>query len=335
MWQGLLVALLVVGFTGMGAVVAAPLQAVGTCLGGCCGSFLAAGCCKLAGGGSVDNARAARMVLLWLQAFSAALAAIVATTPERWLPWTCGRLGDVGLGRLGVCGCTADQDPGRCWSEQLVFRVEAACAAVFLTLLIMTVSGCAHGASRTYAVAKFMAIASIGLVSLFFDNGLFSGFGALASTASSIFLVAQAVLLIDFAYTWNETWWAKALACRRNIGPNGIQGYRTWMVAILVASALLLLGSVASSAYLYDSFSDNHGRVVNIVAVVIALLLLLVSITSWCEHGALLTSSVVMALASAARRARVARRVLRRDGSGLTPVCLCALGSAGGWTRDS
>mmetsp|Transcript_87073 Transcript_87073/g.186664 ORF Transcript_87073/g.186664 Transcript_87073/m.186664 type:complete len:439 (+) Transcript_87073:83-1399(+) len=277
----------------MGGLISAPLSAAGTCLGACCGSFTAAGCCKLAASGSVSSERAARCVLVWLQAFTAALAMLVSVTPGRWLPWTCDKLDTVGMGDVGICACSDSTDPLRCWSDQLVYRTEAAGMAVFLTLLIMAVSGCAQGASRSHAVAKFMAVFLIGFALLFVPNDALGAFGQVATIASAVFLVAQSVLLIDFAYTWNETWYSNALAAhRREIGT---RGYRTWLGALMAASATLFFGSVACSVYMYTSYPDATSRGINLAALLLSLVLLVVSITDWCEHGALLTSTVVSA----------------------------------------
>ncbi|CAK0884097.1 unnamed protein product [Prorocentrum cordatum] len=274
----------------MGSVVAAPLSAAATFLGGCCGTF-AAGCCyRLAGSGQVGSAQAVRSVIVLLQAFTAALATVASATPTLWLPWACGRLRAVGAGDLGICGCSGDE---ACWADQLVYRAEAAGVAVFLALLLMAAGGCAEGASRSAAVAKFMAVPLIGFVLLFVGNDVLSTFGAFATVASAVFLAVQAVMLIDFAYAWNEDWYAKALEARR--GARASSGFQGWQMGILVASALLLLGSIAGTICLLIAVPDARARSVTAVAWVLAAVLLVVSITEHVKHGALLTSCVVMA----------------------------------------
>mmetsp|Transcript_103050 Transcript_103050/g.183087 ORF Transcript_103050/g.183087 Transcript_103050/m.183087 type:complete len:434 (-) Transcript_103050:142-1443(-) len=276
----------------MGSLISAPLSAAGTCLGGCFGSCVATGCCKLAASGSVSSAKAARFVLIWLQVFTTALAFLLSATAEQWLPWTCEKLDVVGMGSVGVCSCRADSNL-QCWKEQMILRSEAAGTAVFLALMFMSISGCAEGAARSYSIAKFMAIVLLIFISLFLPNPVLSGFGTVATAASAVFLVAQAVLLIDFGYTWNELWYANAEeARRREVGP---KGYRMWTSAIILASAALFLGSIIISVYLLTVFQDGGERAFNIVAMLMSFVLLLVSITGWCEHGALLTSCVVMA----------------------------------------
>eukprot|EP00929_Paragymnodinium_shiwhaense_P008658 TRINITY_DN112624_c0_g1_i1.p1 TRINITY_DN112624_c0_g1~~TRINITY_DN112624_c0_g1_i1.p1 ORF type:complete len:429 (+),score=88.32 TRINITY_DN112624_c0_g1_i1:93-1379(+) len=274
----------------MGAAVAAPVQALGTVLGGCCGTCVATGCCKLAGAGEVSSARAARCVLVWLQAFAAALSALAAGTADQWLPWSCDKLDFVGLGTTGICECTGKAD---CWYDQVIYRGEAAAVVVFLVLLFLCLSGCATGAARSQSVAKFMGVFLIGFVLLFLPNDVLDAFGSVATGASALFLVAQALLLIDFAYTWNQLWFDNALAAyRREIHQ---RGYRFWLGLVLVSAALLILGSLIGAILLYINSPDDGGRIALVSAVIISILLLLVSITDWCEHGTLLTSAVVMA----------------------------------------
>jgi len=275
----------------MGGLISAPLSGAGTCLGGCFGSCLATGCCKLAGSGTVNSVRASRFVLIWLQIFTAALAFLLSETAERWLPWTCSKLDLVGLGDLGVCECRTAE--GQCWSDQLIYRTEASGTVVFLGLLLMSLSGCAEGAARAYSVAKFMAVACIIFITLFLPNQVWAGFGSAATALSAIFLVAQSILLIDFGYTWNETWYANALEARRR--EIGAKGYRLWVGAMLLSSAALVLGAIIGSIYLFCMFKDASSRAVNASAMILSISLAVVSITDWCEHGALLTSAVIMA----------------------------------------
>jgi len=274
----------------MGALISAPLSGAGTCLGGCFGSCLATGCCKLAGSGTVSSAQASRFVLIWLQVFITVLAVFLAATAEQWLPWTCGKLDVVGMGELGVCSCKSDS---KCWFDQLIYRTEASGVAVFVALIIMSVSGCAEGAARAYSVAKFMAVVVLVFISLFLPNKVWTDFGSWATALSAIYLIAQSIVLIDFGYTWNEIWYKNALEANRRQA--GSKGYRLWLGGMLLSSAALVLGALSMSIYLFVDFQDASSRAVNACAMILSIVLLVVSITDWCEHGALLTSAVVMA----------------------------------------
>jgi len=274
----------------MGALISAPIAELLTCLGGCCGTFLAAGCCKLAAAGNVSSEQAAAFALAWLQVFVTALALLLQGTAGQWTPQTCEKLDQFGLGGIGICQCLGVSSS--CWPQQLVYRVEFAAFVVFLVLLILTISGCAAGASRLHTVGKFMAVPLLCFVLLFVPNGFLTAFGATAGFTSAAFLVVQAVLLIDFGYSWAQTWYGNALEARQR--EMGIRGYRIWQGSILAASAVLFIASIVCSVCLFIAFTESAPRVMNICAVVIALLLLCISISSWCQHGALLTSTVVM-----------------------------------------
>eukprot|EP00442_Polarella_glacialis_P026816 CAMPEP_0115101206 /NCGR_PEP_ID=MMETSP0227-20121206/33070_1 /TAXON_ID=89957 /ORGANISM="Polarella glacialis, Strain CCMP 1383" /LENGTH=428 /DNA_ID=CAMNT_0002496865 /DNA_START=70 /DNA_END=1356 /DNA_ORIENTATION=+ len=278
----------------MGGLISAPLTAAGTCLGGCFGSCMATGCCKLAGSGTVSTARAARFVLIWLQVFIAALALFLSATAVEWLPGTCKKMDSVGMGGVGICNCRSSAEPSDlCWQDQMIYRSEASGCIVFAALMFMTFSGCAQGAARSHAVAKFMAVVLLIFISLFLPNKWATAFGSVATAASAIFLVAQAVLLIDFGYAWNELWYSNAIEARRR--EVGQRSYRLWLGAMLLASASMTIGGLIMSVYFYVVFPDTGSRAVNVTAMVLSVVFLMVSITDWCEHGALLTSSVVIA----------------------------------------
>lgn len=234
--------------------------------------------------------------MLWLQAFAAVIAWILSSTAaaqNSWIAWTCDKLNTIGAGELGICSCRQAADASSCWSAEMVYRAEAAMTGVFVSLFVMSLSGCALAAARSHSVAKFMAVVLVIFVSFLLPNAIFDSFGTVATATSAIFLVAQAVLLIDFSYSWNELWYGNALAARRR--EPGAQGYRQWLAAMLVASSALCISAYAVSAYLYAICDDTTGRVVNVTSMILSIILLVVSITDWCEHGALLTSSVVTA----------------------------------------
>mmetsp|Transcript_77827 Transcript_77827/g.202643 ORF Transcript_77827/g.202643 Transcript_77827/m.202643 type:complete len:424 (+) Transcript_77827:76-1347(+) len=275
----------------MGSTISGPIAALATCLGSCVGGCIAKGCCALAGSGNVNNAYAARCVMLWLQAFTAIVAWLTSATASRWLPGPCAQLPS-DLGDLGVCECHSERDPTVCWKNQMVYRTEASLVVVLLGLLLMSVSGCAPGAARAHSVAKFMLVLLVILVALFIPNSWFTVFGTVATSASAIFLAAQSIFVMDFGYGWAELWLSKALAAqRREIGQ---RGKTLWLVAILVSAGLLAVGALVLCVFLYSTTPVASGRIVNLTAMIISWALLVVSVLDWCEHGSILCSTVVM-----------------------------------------
>lgn len=224
---------------------------------------------------------------MWLQVVAVSLGALMAWKPSSWLEWPCKTLPDV-----GICECRGGADEQTCYGNQLIYRTEAAALLVFCFLLILCVSGCARHAAKSFPVGKFLVLLLLILVLLFMPNDVLSAFGAAAGVASSVYLVAQTVLLMDFAYSWNETWFTKSQTQQRNLDPRGA---KMWQVAILVSAAAFLIASIVGVAVLCTTFYLWSARALVILTFVASLMLLVVSILDWCEHGALLTSAVVMA----------------------------------------
>jgi len=158
--------------------------------------------------------------------------------------------------------------------------------------LILCVSGCAKHAAKSCPVGKFLILIVLILVLLFAPNDMLSVFGAVAGVASSAYLVAQTVLLMDFAYGWNEAWHTNAQNRQRDLNP---RGYKMWLIAIVVAAALLFVLALVECIILCTQFATGGARTLVILTFLIGVVLLVISITDWCEHGALLTSSVVLA----------------------------------------
>lgn len=269
----------------MGAVVGG----LGSCFGACAGGCVAGCCCKVATAGRIDSTKGARMLLVYLQAFIVALALLVAIHPWTWIgSWLCKV---PGLDDVGVCQCDADHG---CWRYQMIYRVQCSGFLVFTGIALMAVSGCSDGAAHGFPVLKFMLVPLLATGFLFVPNNVFEFYGNFANVVSTLFIAAQAILLIDFGYTWNETWMGNSIdARRRDIASHG--GYKNWQTGILVASAALFLGSLAADIILLVKF--KHGWWVVMVSLVMSLVWGFVSILERIAHGNLLTSCVVMGYA--------------------------------------
>lgn len=78
------------------------------------------------------------------------------------------------------------------------------------------------------------------------------GYTWLARVGSGVFLVVQMVILLDFAFFWNESWVAKE--------------HVAWVVGLLVSTVVLYAGSIAlvrrssgRAGILHDYTGDNTG----------------------------------------------------------------------------
>jgi len=167
---------------------------------------------------------------------------------------------------------------------------------VLLLLLALHLSGCGSCAAYSYPVARFAAVPAVAAALLLVPRSAMSIVGALLDVAAGLFLVGQTLLVIDFAYTCNEFLYGKALAARR--GEGGVQRFKEWQAAIVVLAGVLFAAAVAAAVGLLLTFPGRSACAVVSVMLVLTIAELSVSISAWCEHGALLTSTIFMAYAS-------------------------------------
>ena len=80
-------------------------------------------------------------------------------------------------------------------------------------------------------VLKFTAWALCNVLPFFASNGVVGAYTWVARVASGVFLVVQMIILLDFAFFWNESWVA-----RQHAG---------WLVGLLVSTIVLYAESVA------------------------------------------------------------------------------------------
>jgi len=98
----------------------------------------------------------------------------------------------------------------------------------------------------------------------------------------------QILLLIDFAYTWNETW----LTYGEDSDDDGISG---WRLGIVLSSLALYALSVAGWVLLFLNIGDSCDGEKTLISITILLCVALsaVSCSKVAPHGTLLTSAVV------------------------------------------
>jgi len=272
----------------MGAAMAAPLAAVGSCLGTCC----AAGCCQLAQSGSVDTMKGARCLLLWLQMLFLTMAASLMVGEHTWLDTPCEQWANWMDGQPGVCECANAADITKCRQDQLVLRACCAAVAIFLFQFLLTISGCASSAALGLPVLKFMALPLLWVIFLFVPNQVFTSFGLVASLIGAGFYVAQIILLADFTWRWNESWFELSNQAKRR--EPGSKKYLSWLIGILIFSILFLVGGIALGVMLFMHYQDQSKRAIILASLILSLVLLVVSITEWCKHGTFLVSAAIV-----------------------------------------
>jgi len=225
----------------------------------------------------VEADTAVRIVFVVLQAIISVASVCFSASPWTWLHW----LPHV----VGVGSCRDDHE---CWTKQLVYRTTVAGFLVFVVLGTLALSGCISHWYQTLPGA--ITIVLLPLLLIFVPNGLFDTFAQLATVVSAIFLIAQTLLLVDFAQECNDTIFDAGLSARRvRINSDYLRAAKAALIGMSLA---LLLGAVAGAVILWINFSNGW---VVVIALVVSTLLLVVSITEWCKHGNLFASALVTA----------------------------------------
>eukprot|EP00929_Paragymnodinium_shiwhaense_P013029 TRINITY_DN120891_c0_g1_i1.p1 TRINITY_DN120891_c0_g1~~TRINITY_DN120891_c0_g1_i1.p1 ORF type:complete len:438 (-),score=78.70 TRINITY_DN120891_c0_g1_i1:563-1876(-) len=280
----------------MGAILAAPLNAVAQCFGSCAGTCVAATCWSAATSGKTTSTQAACRLLTVLQLTTLA-AAVAATTGagaeavQGWLSWICSKFFFWSAGGICACSLKVEEEP-QCWGSQVAYRLEASALLVFAVLLAACFAGAGKAAAQNYPCGKFIAVIVATCGFLLLPNEGFVILGHYSSLLAALFLVMFTVFFIDFAYTWNDIWYGHALSAQRK---RDERGYSAWLAAVTLSALAAFALGVAGFVYVYKATSLQALHAVVIAAVVLSVLCLLLSITEWCAHGSLLTSCAVVA----------------------------------------
>jgi len=181
---------------------------------------------------------------------------------------------------IDKCECNA------CVEDQVVMRVS--CGFFFwfsvLTVLCGVLPG--HIAADIYYswwCAKVSACLVICTGFFFVPNGFFEGYSYFASVLSGFFMLLQVMVLLDWAYAWNETWRGKDEADRCTC----------WRRGLVLCSLLLLVGALALAGSMFYWFDCPLGIVPTALNMLGWMACTLLSITVWCQHGSLIASAVI------------------------------------------
>lgn len=165
----------------------------------------------------------------------------------------------------------------KCYGIGAVYMFMFALTLFFLTFALVNLAPtCAKKDGGSWCVKALYFIALL-VASFFLPQGLFTGYAYIAQGVSSIFVVIQIVLLIDFSYSWNDSW---------------LQPDRDWKKAVLFVSVSLYVAALIAVILLFNYYGkDDLSRGVISVTLVVTLLFTALSATDWCERGAILPSA--------------------------------------------
>eukprot|EP00300_Choanocystis_sp_HF-7_P036760 c5266_g1_i1.p1 GENE.c5266_g1_i1~~c5266_g1_i1.p1 ORF type:complete len:447 (+),score=93.92 c5266_g1_i1:44-1342(+) len=125
---------------------------------------------------------------------------------------------------------------------------------------------------------------------LFIDNSRIAEYAYASAVASSFFLLAGIVLVLEFAHGWNDSWVEKMDT-----------GGKIWGYMIVICSVAMLSLCVVTWALLLKYFGGEHCTEANTfvsITIVLSVFLTLLSLWNKIENGALLPSAVIVTYAT-------------------------------------
>jgi uncharacterized membrane-anchored protein len=244
---------------------------VGSIIGSClasCGCEALRCCCPNAN--SSDSNKPARWPYLVTLFLSTVVAIILRF-------WGGPMLIHIYMFSLNVCGDYAE----RCVGFGAVYRISFALCVWFVVMgCLLWASSCSKIDAQFFGL-KILSYVALVVAAFFIPNEFFEGYGQLARVMSGLFLLLQIIILIDFAYQWNEDW---------------MSDEKEWKTPILIFAVTFFTLSLVLIVYIYKWFGGGDCNLQNFFAtftIITTLLYTTISISSWCEHGALLPSSIV------------------------------------------
>lgn len=175
-------------------------------------------------------------------------------------------------------GCSSP----KCYGDGAVYRIMLAQFLFFGFFgLVMQMKSCVRsGLNEGYWIIKVLLLVALIVISYFLPNQVIDAFRYTSMVVSALYTLVQVVLLVDFAYNWNESWLEKDMK-----------------VSMLVCALLCYLVSLAAVVLLFHFYAhgdDCHQPKTFIsVTIIWSLVYSLLSITDYAEHGALLPSACV------------------------------------------
>lgn len=186
----------------------------------------------------------------------------------------------------GFTGCDhVDHDVKNiCLGTQFVLRLGFTLTIFFFIMMIM-VAACRKKAHDGAFFFKFFGIGAMFVGTLWIPDDNIYRYAKAAVIGAGFFIAAQVLCLLEFSYAWNESWRARDR-----------KGETMWKALILIISVLFLLGFLGFVIAAYVLFSGDGcggGIAQTTLTLVTGIGFTLLSTTAWCEHGAILPSSVI------------------------------------------
>lgn len=98
---------------------------------------------------------------------------------------------------------------------------------------------------------KFLMLCGITVGAFFIPNSFFTVYGWIMVVGAGFFILIQLVLLIEFAYSWNESW-------LRKMEDEEMDGTKRFYYFLLTATFGLIGASIALTGVMYKLFGKSH-----------------------------------------------------------------------------
>lgn len=204
-------------------------------------------------------------------------------------PWT----------EFGLLDCSGEEK-AVCLGVQAIYRESFSLVLFFLLAILFSLPGSKFSAifnRISYLegcwMLKGLLLAGLFIGCFYIPNGFFvwtiqDVYRDVAQFVSLVFLVLQIAVMIDFAYSWSESWIAQ-------YERSGESGY--WSFCLFFFSGLMWIIALVTIILSYYWFTKDSGCSLNVFLITSTLALGIaftaLSMTNWVEYGSLLTSSLV------------------------------------------
>ena len=190
-----------------------------------------------------------------------------------------------------TAGCPSGYESA-CKSVGGVYRFSFALSCVFFLQLLGTI---VYTKLFDYLWPfKYLAFVFILIGFFFVPAQVFDlhGFAWFARIAAFLYLVSQQVILLDFAYTWNESW------VRWSEEADNEQKQSLWLIGLVAVSVFLFSGSLTVVGIMFWQFQGCPDS----TAILSLTIVLCVMVTTFqlfiSDDGSLLTSAIMTAYAT-------------------------------------
>lgn len=258
----------------------------GSFLTSCLGSLTGTCCAKALGLGTLrqDSARIGYLILnLYTIILALTLGSLFGSNTN--LQWWFGYL--PGIGECKKTDNRGEDGISECYSNAIIQRLTFTYTIMHVTILAMCTcgDGVARKANNRFFVLKFVMIPVVAFGMCFLPNDMFRFLFVTLVPASFIYLLMQQIMLIDLAYSWNESWVQNAELEYSNNETLS----KAWFTAIILSSVLCLAFGIY---YFYLALARCMWFV---VVLLLQIVCIIASLTEYIPHGALLPSSVIFA----------------------------------------